>query len=73
MIIITTIIKLFFSLLFLAPDVRRIWIRSCLSTDVLCRIWQLSDLDHDGYLSKPEFIIGMYWIDEQLKGNPLPS
>jgi len=52
--------------------VRDIWLRSRLPDNVLEEIWELVDTLHDGTLRKEEFVVGMWLIDQRLKGRKLP-
>lgn len=54
--------------------VRDIWSRSKLPSDVLEEIWDLVTLNRDtgGLLSKEEFVVGMWFVDQKLKGRKLP-
>ncbi|KAL8708445.1 MAG: hypothetical protein Q9220_006669 [cf. Caloplaca sp. 1 TL-2023] len=51
---------------------RDIWDRSKLPQDVLEEIWDLVDTNGKGSLSKDEFVVGMWLIDQRLKGRKLP-
>lgn len=51
---------------------RAILIQSGLTNDILSRIWNLSDVDDDGFLSNDEFILAMHLIDQVKNGNMLP-
>lgn len=51
---------------------RDIWNRSRLSETVLEMVWDLVDTDGVGRLSKDEFVVGMWLIDQRLKGRKLP-
>lgn len=53
--------------------VKRIWNRSRLSQEVLASIWDLVDYRKDGTLSKAEFIVGMWLVDQCLYGRKLPK
>ncbi|KAL8683757.1 MAG: hypothetical protein Q9186_000243 [Xanthomendoza sp. 1 TL-2023] len=58
--------------------VRDIWSRSNLPGDVLEEVWDLvydSDSNSNGSsgLGKAEFVVGMWLIDQRLKGRKLPS
>ncbi|PWY84947.1 hypothetical protein BO70DRAFT_290015 [Aspergillus heteromorphus CBS 117.55] len=61
-----------------APDMvvnlvaRDIWSRSQLPLHVLAQIWELVDGQHIGLLTREEFVVGMWLIDQQLKGHKLP-
>ncbi|KAL9106001.1 MAG: hypothetical protein Q9227_008909 [Pyrenula ochraceoflavens] len=53
--------------------VRDIWQRSRLSGLVLEEIWDLVAVDEEaGSLGKAEFVVGMWLIDQSLKGRKLP-
>lgn len=53
--------------------VRDIWSRSGLPLDLLERIWDLVDEQGIGLLTKEEFVVGMWLIDQALKGHKLPA
>ncbi|CAG8664885.1 10047_t:CDS:2, partial [Racocetra persica] len=53
--------------------VKEIYVRSRLDNQTLRKIWDLLDTDGDGRLSKNEFCVGMFLIDERLRGNPVPD
>lgn len=52
--------------------VRDIWRRSRLPDDVLEEVWDLVDNERVGRLRKDEFVVGMWLIDQSLKGRKLP-
>ncbi|OJJ81332.1 protein irs4 [Aspergillus glaucus CBS 516.65] len=52
--------------------VRDIWSRSRLSETVLSQIWNLVDRQKNGLLDREEFVVGMWLIDQSLKGHKLP-
>ncbi|TKA43222.1 hypothetical protein B0A49_13825 [Cryomyces minteri] len=52
--------------------VRDIWSRSRLPEHVLEEVWGLVDTQGVGRLSKEEFVVGMWLIDQCLKGRKLP-
>lgn len=52
--------------------VREIWSRSRLSGSVLEQVWDLVDRQGDGMLAREEFAVGMWLIDQRLKGRKLP-
>ena len=52
--------------------VRDIWTRSRLSNTVLEEVWDLVDNESVGRLAKEEFVVGMWLIDQSLKGRKLP-
>lgn len=53
--------------------VRDIWSRSRLGDDILEEVWDLVDRSGKGYLCKEEFVVGLWLIDQRLKGRKLPS
>lgn len=52
--------------------VREIWRRSRLPDDVLEEVWDLVDIRGRDRLGREEFVVGMWLIDQRLKGNKLP-
>ena len=52
--------------------VRNIWARSKLSSTVLAEVWELVDIQGAGRLSREEFVVGMWLVDQCLKGRKLP-
>ncbi|KAL9640821.1 MAG: hypothetical protein Q9164_000056 [Protoblastenia rupestris] len=52
--------------------VRDIWRRSRLPDDVLEEVWDLVSLQDLDRLEREEFVVGMWLIDQRLKGNKLP-
>ncbi|KAI9876991.1 MAG: Increased rDNA silencing protein [Pleopsidium flavum] len=52
--------------------VRDIWSRSRLSDNVLEEVWDLVDNRAIGMLAREEFVVGMWLIDQRLKGRKLP-
>ncbi|KAJ5546310.1 hypothetical protein N7494_003895 [Penicillium frequentans] len=52
--------------------VREIWSRSRLPSTALEQVWALVDNQGIGLLTKEEFVVGMWLIDQQLKGHKLP-
>ncbi|SLM38320.1 EPS15 homology (EH) [Lasallia pustulata] len=52
--------------------VRDIWSRSRLSNHVLEEVWDLVDNEGFGRLNREEFVVGMWLIDQSLKGRKLP-
>lgn len=51
--------------------VKKIWSRSRLPKQTLEAIWNLVDFRKDGTLNKPEFIVGMWIVDQCLYGRKL--
>lgn len=52
--------------------VRDIWGRSQLSDDILEEVWDLVSLQNGDSLGREEFVVGMWLIDQRLRGNKLP-
>lgn len=52
--------------------VRDLWRRSRLADDVLEEVWDLVDRSQDGCLRREEFVVGMWLLDQRLKGRKLP-
>ena len=52
--------------------VRDIWNRSRLPSDILAEIWDLVNLDGLRALTRDEFVVGLWLIDQNLKGRKLP-
>ncbi|KAL8721828.1 MAG: hypothetical protein Q9225_001583 [Loekoesia sp. 1 TL-2023] len=52
--------------------VRDVWSRSRLPSDVLEEIWDLVDVSRTGLLSKEEFVVGTWLVDQRLKGRKIP-
>ena len=52
--------------------VRDIWSRSHLSFSTLAEVWDRVDLRGDGKLGREEFVVGMWLIDQCLKGRKIP-
>ncbi|MCJ1357220.1 MAG: Increased rDNA silencing protein [Icmadophila ericetorum] len=52
--------------------VRDIWRRSQLSSSLLAEVWNLLDSQNRGMLNREEFVVGMWLIDQCLKGRKLP-
>ncbi|KAI1824938.1 hypothetical protein F4861DRAFT_504116 [Xylaria intraflava] len=53
--------------------VRDIWARSRLPFDELAEVWDLVDTQGKGVLDKSEFVVGMWLIDQRLRGRKIPS
>lgn len=53
--------------------VKRIWRRSRLPSETLAIIWSLVDYRRDGTLNKPEFLVGMWLVDQCLYGRKIPT
>jgi hypothetical protein len=52
--------------------VRDLWSRSRLPADALAEIWDLVDRQGVGILTRDEFVLGLWLIDQRLKGRKLP-
>ena len=52
--------------------VQEIWTRSRLPTHVLEEVWDLVDGRGVGRLTRYEFVVGLWLIDQRLKGRKLP-
>ena len=52
--------------------VRDIWSRSRLPAEILAEIWDLVDREGVGTLNRDEFVLGLWLIDQRLKGRKLP-
>lgn len=52
--------------------VRDLWSRSRLHVDELAEAYELVDRTGDGYLGKEEFVVGLWLVDQRLKGRKLP-
>ncbi|KAH6654081.1 hypothetical protein BKA67DRAFT_564106 [Truncatella angustata] len=53
--------------------VRDIWSRSRLPMDELMEVWDLVDRTGRGSLDKTEFVVGMWLIDQRLRGRKIPA
>jgi hypothetical protein len=53
--------------------VREIWARSRLPLDELAEVWDLVDRQGRGFLDKTEFVVGMWLIDQRLRGRKIPQ
>ena len=54
-------------------QVRQELLKSKLPNSVLRRIWNLSDIDHDGMLDGDEFAVCMFLVDLKLSGSDVPE
>ncbi|KAI9147989.1 increased rDNA silencing IRS4 [Paramyrothecium foliicola] len=52
--------------------VREVWKRSRLPDDELAEVWDLVDRQRLGMLSRQEFVVGMWLIDQRLRGRKIP-
>ncbi|KAM9326150.1 epidermal growth factor receptor substrate 15 [Gastrophryne carolinensis] len=58
---------------FLSGDkVKPVLLNSKLSVEVLGRVWELSDIDHDGLLDRDEFAVAMFLVYSALEKEPVP-
>ncbi|KAM5148521.1 epidermal growth factor receptor substrate 15 [Mantella aurantiaca] len=58
---------------FLSGDkVKPVLLNSKLPVDVLGRVWELSDIDHDGLLDRDEFAVAMCLVYSALEKEPVP-
>ena len=60
---------------FLSPQVaREVLVKTGLEKEQLRQIWNLSDIDRDGYLDHHEYVVAMFLVDAVLQKNrPIPS
>lgn len=52
--------------------VREVWKRSRLPADELAEVWDLVDRLGIGALGRQEFVVGMWLIDQRLRGRKIP-
>ncbi|KAI2466012.1 hypothetical protein F4781DRAFT_407216 [Annulohypoxylon bovei var. microspora] len=52
--------------------VRDLWARSRLPVDELAEVWDLVDRRGRGYLDRAEFVVGMWLVDQRLRGRKIP-
>ncbi|KIJ11729.1 hypothetical protein PAXINDRAFT_101608 [Paxillus involutus ATCC 200175] len=48
-------------------------LQSKLSAEVLAQVWDLADINHDGYLIRDTFAIAMHLIKDKLSGKEIPE
>ena len=53
--------------------VRDLWSRSRLPADELAEVWDLVDRRGVGALDKQEFVVGMWLVDQRLRGRKIPA
>lgn len=53
--------------------VRQVWKRSRLPVDELAEVWDLVDRQGRGMLGRQEFVVGMWLIDQRLRGRKIPA
>jgi len=60
---------------FLPPNVaKEVLVKTGLEKDQLRQIWNLSDIDRDGYLDHHEYVVAMFLCDAVIqKGRPIPE
>ncbi|KAG0196736.1 Increased rDNA silencing protein [Mortierella sp. GBA30] len=54
------------------PKVHAVYVRSRLESRMLAQIWDLVDVDNAGRLSRAQFCMGLYLIDERLSSGLIP-
>lgn len=52
--------------------VRDLWARSRLPFDELAEVWDLVDRRGKGFLDRSEFVVGMWLVDQRLRGRKIP-
>ena len=53
---------------------RDVLVKTGLNRDQLRKIWNLSDIDRDGYFDHGEYVVAMFLVDAVLqKGRPIPD
>uniref|UniRef100_A0A8C9UWA9 Epidermal growth factor receptor pathway substrate 15 n=1 Tax=Spermophilus dauricus TaxID=99837 RepID=A0A8C9UWA9_SPEDA len=58
---------------FLSGDkVKPVLLNSKLPVEILGRVWELSDIDHDGKLDRDEFAVAMFLVYSALEKEPVP-
>ncbi|XP_077306380.1 epidermal growth factor receptor substrate 15 isoform X2 [Lithobates pipiens] len=58
---------------FLSGDkVKPVLLNSKLPVEVLGRVWELSDIEHDGLLDRDEFAVAMFLVYSALEKEPVP-
>ena len=66
----------FFFVLFFGEQtgakVHAIYVKSRLDSKTLAQIWDLVDVDNAGRLSRAQFCMGLYLIDERLASGLIP-
>lgn len=53
--------------------VRDVWRRSRLPEDELGEVWDVVDREKRGLLGRAEFVVGMWLIDQRLRGRKIPT
>ena len=54
-------------------QVRQVMVGSKLAMPILGQIWDLSDVDRDGFLDRYEFTVAMHLVFRALQGDKLPE
>ncbi|CAK5088325.1 unnamed protein product [Meloidogyne enterolobii] len=52
---------------------RPVLLNSQLPKGILAKIWDLADIDADGFLDKPEFCVALHLVYRSLQNDPLPE
>jgi hypothetical protein len=53
---------------------REVLVKTGLNKDQLRQIWNLSDIDRDGYFDHEEYVVAMFLVDAVVqKGRPVPT
>ncbi|KXH47537.1 increased rDNA silencing protein 4 [Colletotrichum nymphaeae SA-01] len=52
---------------------REVWRRSRLPQEELAEVWDAVDRGHRGMLGKAEFVVGLWLIDQRLRGRKIPA
>jgi EH domain-containing protein 1 len=53
---------------------REVLVKTGLGKDQLRQIWNLSDIDRDGYFDHEEYVVAMFLVDAVVqKGRPVPN
>ncbi|KAL2881671.1 Increased rDNA silencing protein [Colletotrichum sp. CLE4] len=52
---------------------REVWRRSRLPQEELAEVWDAVDRSHRGMLGKAEFVVGLWLIDQRLRGRKIPA
>ncbi|KAF6832139.1 Increased rDNA silencing protein 4 [Colletotrichum musicola] len=52
---------------------REIWRRSRLPVEELAEVWELVDRGRRGMLSRQEFVVGTWLVDQRLRGRKIPN
>ncbi|KAF7636100.1 hypothetical protein Mgra_00004545 [Meloidogyne graminicola] len=52
---------------------RPVLLNSQLPKGILAKIWDLADIDADGFLDRPEFCVALYLVYSALQNDPIPE